>query len=49
MNKIVYNKRKTAKHEIKNVQKNLDKINIEVKDYVDINIIGDHCYITIAR
>ena len=46
MNKIIYNKRKTAKHEIKNVQKTLDKINIEVKDYVDINIIGDRGYIT---
>ena len=34
MNKIIYNKRKTAKHEIKNVQRTLDKINIKVKDYV---------------
>jgi hypothetical protein len=46
MNKIIYNKRKTAKHEIKNVQRTLDKINIKVKDYVDINLIGDRGYIT---
>jgi hypothetical protein len=42
----IYNKRKTAKHEIKNVQKTLNKIDIKVKDYIDVNLIGDRGYIT---
>ena len=45
INKEIYNGRKTAKHEIKNVQRTLDNINIEVKDYIDVNVIGDHGYI----
>ena len=46
INKVIYNKRKTAKHEIKNVQRTLDKIGIKVKDYMEINLIGDRGYIT---
>jgi len=46
INRIIYNKRKTAKHEIKNVQRTLDKIEIKVKDYMEINLIGDRGYIT---
>jgi hypothetical protein len=41
------NNRKTGVHDIKNVQKTLDKINLSVvKDYVKINLIGDKGYIT---
>jgi len=46
INKTIYNNRKTAKHEIKNVQRTLDKINFQVKDYVSVNLIGDRGYIT---
>ena len=46
INRSIYNKRKTAKHEIKNVQKTLNKIDIKVKDYIDVNLIGDRGYIT---
>ena len=46
INISIYNKRKTAKHEIKNVQKTLNKIDIKVKDYIDVNLIGDRGYIT---
>jgi hypothetical protein len=45
-NRVIYNKRKTAKHEIKNVQRTLDKIVINVKDYMEVNLIGDRGYIT---
>ena len=38
--KYINNGRKTAKHEIKNVQRTLDNINIEVKNYIDVNLIG---------
>jgi hypothetical protein len=45
-NKVIYNMRKTAKHEIKNVQRTLDKIKIEVKNYIEVNLTGDRGYIT---
>ena len=34
------------KHEIKNVQNTLDNIKLKLKDYVDVNLIGDKGYIT---
>ena len=47
INRKLDNNRKTGVHEIKNVQKTLDKINLSVvKDYVKINLIGDKGYIT---
>lgn len=50
INKKIYNGRNTAKHEIKNVSQTLNKINIQpklkIKDYVDLNLIGDKAYIT---
>ncbi len=42
INRRLDNNRKTGVHEIENVQKTLDKINLlVVKEYVKINIIGD--------
>ena len=47
INRKLNNNRKTASHEIKNVQKTLDKINLpSIKEYVKINLIGDKGYIT---
>ena len=46
INKIIHNNKKIAKHKIKNVQRTLDKIEIKVKNYVDVNLIGDCLYIT---
>ena len=45
-NNKIYSKYKTSKHELKNVQKTLDNINLNVKDYIDVNLIGDKAYIT---
>lgn len=46
INKTIYNGRKTSQHEIKNVQNTLDNIKLKLKDYVDVNLIGDKGYIT---
>ena len=47
INRKLNNNCKTASHEIKNVQKTLDKINFpSIKEYVKINLIGDKGYIT---
>jgi hypothetical protein len=46
INKTIYNGRKTASSEIKNVQQTLNKININVKKYVKCNIIADRGYIS---
>ena len=46
-NKIIYNGRKTAKHEIKNVQNTLDNMTkLQIKDYIKVQLIGDKGYIT---
>ena len=37
---------KTSTHKIKNVQNTLDNIDLIIKDYVDLNLIGDHGYIS---
>jgi len=42
----LYNKRNTSVHEIKNVQKTLDTIPIEIKQYVKVNFGGDKGYIS---
>ena len=46
INKTLYNGRKTSQHEVKNVQNTLNNIKLELKDYVDVNLIGDKGYIT---
>ena len=46
-NKTIYNGRNTSKHEIKNVQNTLDKINFfSINKYININLIGDKAYIS---
>jgi hypothetical protein len=45
-NKIIYNGRKTSVHEIKNVQNTLNNINLPIKDYINLNLIGDRGYIS---
>ena len=48
INRKIYNNRSTSKHEINNVQKTLDKINLKsnLKDYIAVNLTGDKAYIT---
>jgi len=46
INKIIYNSRKTSVHEIRNVQNTLDNINLSIKNYIDLNLIGDRGYIS---
>jgi hypothetical protein len=47
INKVIYNGRKTAEDERKNVQNTLNKIPIIIKkDYIKVNLIGDKGYIT---
>ena len=41
INRTIYNGRHTSQHEVKNVQKTLNNINLSVMDYVNVNLIGD--------
>ena len=46
INKTIYNGRKTSVHEIKSVQNTLNNIDLSIKDYINLNLIGDRGYIS---
>ena len=46
INKTIYNGRKTSVHEIKSVQNTLNNIDFSIKDYINLNLIGDRGYIS---